>query len=584
MKDPELTSYDNQTLDREILQEERFNEPIAIASAYANDSEKNMNLDVEITGRSSECFFSTNTLLHYFALKCLMNNQSTPSDYDNLIELFRTELSLPETTIDRFKKTYAPDQAIQFYTKEAFIFEPLNKALRSININHLVRFRFVLKDIYDQLGDLMALELNAKARQVYRGQRMHFVEIMDLFNSFKQKAPIIANSFFSTSLERLLAVNFLLAGYDKEQIMTHVPVLFTINIRKQDASSDWPFADISRLSNFHQEAETLFAPGQMFMIEKFQAIHEHDTIIYSIEMRLHNETEFNLNDHYNRVKSQWEEETHDSLIHLAKLLMNWNRYDEAKELYEQVLNQKSDKQTQMVCYQGLAQIATSTNNSDEAMIYQQKVMDLKFGNDHSSSMPDGILVSSEFQQSFSTFFDKCQNATTRSSFNQPLNEVNNYLVSNEWNEVLHQTPQMTLTIAQTLINNQQYQLAISFLEPTLIIIRWTNDVEFDPLDKSKCYETLGYCYHHLGMNEKALEYYTLALDENIHLPPQNHIKILSAVGKVLEEMNQWEEALHKYIKAAEIYQTDLPNADPEDVTHIEKCIEQVTSHLLPSDK
>ncbi|CAF1652371.1 unnamed protein product [Rotaria sp. Silwood1] len=583
MNDPELTS-DKQTLDREILQEERFNEPITIASAYANDSEKNMNLYVEITDRSSECLFSTNTLLHYFTLKCLMNNQSTPSNYDSLIELFRSKFPIPETTIDQFKKTYAPDQAIQFYTKHGFIYQPLNKALRSLNINHLVRFRFVLKDIYDQLGDLMVLELNARTRQVYRGQRMHFSEIMNLFNIFKQKAPIIVNSFFSTSLDRHTAVGFLIAGCDKEQSMTHVPVLFTINIRKQDASSGWPFADISKLSNFHGEAEILFTPGQMFMIENFQAIHEHDTIIYSIEMRLHNETKFNLNDHYNRVISQWEEEIHYSLIHLAKLLMNWNRYGEAKELYEQVLNQKSDKQTQMVCYQGLAQIATSTDNSDEAMIYQQKVMDLKFDNDHSSPIPDGILVSSQFQQSFSTFFDKCQNVVTRSSLNQPLHEVNNYLESNEWNEVLHQTPQMALMIAQTLINNQQYHLAISFLEPTLIIIRSTNDAEFDPLQKSKCHEALGYCYHHLGMNEKALEYYTSALDESIHLPSQHHVRILSDVGKVLEEMNQWEEALQKYIKAAEIYHTELPNADPEYVAHVEKCIEQVTSHLLPLDK
>ncbi|CAF2857798.1 unnamed protein product [Rotaria sp. Silwood2] len=73
------------------------------------------------------------------------------------------------------------------------------------------------------------------------------------------------------------------------------------------------------------------------------------------------------------------------------------------------------------------------------------------------------------------------------------------------------------------------------------------------------------------------------LDENIYLSPQLHIKILSDVGQVLEEMNQWEEALQKYIKAAEIYQTELPNADPEDVAHVEKCIERVTSHLIPPD-
>lgn len=275
-----MASHVEQTLDQEVAQKERFNQPMTIISAHMNESAENMLPPAEINSSSSDCMYSTKTLFCNFVVKFLLESPPMPSDMDNLIDLFRSKLNVPEKDIDRFKTTYQPDRAVQSYTKERFVFQDLNEALRSINISYLLRFRLILKDIFAQLNTLMALELDSQTRNVYRGQRMHFIELCNLFHSFKQRAPICISSFFSTSLERETAVGFLFTMSNEErERMMHVPVLFTIHVRKEDASPDLPFADISKLSTIHQEKEILFTPSQIFIIEKFEIIHDKGTFL-----------------------------------------------------------------------------------------------------------------------------------------------------------------------------------------------------------------------------------------------------------------------------------------------------------------
>lgn len=182
------------------------------------------------------------------------------------------------------------------------------------------------------------------------------------------------------------------------------------------------------------------------------------------------------------------------------------------------------------------------------------------------------------------FSERAQNHLSRISLNQPLNQVNDYLDSNETNEFMQQTPQMLLTTAKILMSNQQYPLAIIFLEVAIMTTRGPHNVQFDPLLKSNCYQAMGDCYRKMKVNEKALENYTLALDANIVLPAIQRCQILYAAGKVLVEMNQWQTALQNYIRAAEIYQTEVPDANADGLAVIEDCIEQVTSHILASNE
>jgi hypothetical protein len=56
--------------------------------------------------------------------------------------------------IDNFAQTYKPDEVITWYTQVSFLYRVLNRALRTENMVVIYKFRFILQDIYFQLGRL----------------------------------------------------------------------------------------------------------------------------------------------------------------------------------------------------------------------------------------------------------------------------------------------------------------------------------------------------------------------------------------------------------------------------------------------
>jgi hypothetical protein len=56
--------------------------------------------------------------------------------------------------INEFERTYKPEEAISWYTRDSFLFRVVNMALRSKNIVIIWKFRFIIQDIYQQLEAL----------------------------------------------------------------------------------------------------------------------------------------------------------------------------------------------------------------------------------------------------------------------------------------------------------------------------------------------------------------------------------------------------------------------------------------------
>ncbi|CAF4009397.1 unnamed protein product [Rotaria sp. Silwood1] len=94
---------------------------------------------------------------------------------------------------------------------------------------------------------------------------------------------------------------------------------------------------------------------------------------------------------------------------------------------------------------------------------------------------------------------------------------------------------------------------------------------------------LGHCYRGLRLNEKAVKNYELALEKGIHVLLDEYIETLIGIGKSWEAMKNFEQALHRYIQVAEIYQGDSTIADPEKVHFIEERIKRITSDLITTD-
>ena len=86
------------------------------------------------------------------------------------------------------------------YTRETFLYRTLNRALREHDINLLLLFQFLIRDIYQQFQQLQSNQFPLSFNRVYRGQLMSEDEIARLMSCEGQLVSM--NPFLSTTHDR----------------------------------------------------------------------------------------------------------------------------------------------------------------------------------------------------------------------------------------------------------------------------------------------------------------------------------------------------------------------------------------------
>ncbi|CAF1097712.1 unnamed protein product [Adineta steineri] len=174
--------------------------------------------------------------------------------------------------IEMFEKNYRENEAIEWYTKNGFIFQLFNKAFRRQDFEVIFKYRFFLLDLFKEIHSLYVQQYQTVQQHltVYRGQMMWKIELMKIKQNVGHLISI--NTFFSTSISPIVAASFCGNGeYESEGI---VSVMFEIEL---DASTpSRPFARIEKSSVIGDEREVLFSMGTVFHVENVDL--ETDTI------------------------------------------------------------------------------------------------------------------------------------------------------------------------------------------------------------------------------------------------------------------------------------------------------------------
>jgi tetratricopeptide (TPR) repeat protein len=273
----------------------------------------------------------------------------------------------------------------------------------------------------------------------------------------------------------------------------------------------------------------------------------------------------------------------DSLLCFAQFLTEYKRFDEAKQLYGQLLSQNADKNKKCACYEGLCSIANKQNDTSEATIMHQKTTETKFGTELPTTNASGILLTKTEHEEFQTNRNQIMNLDSKMSLDWLLDESSADVQSDDYRNSLQQTTQLAYKLATMMMKKGEYMLPIQLFEGTLPMMELQDTAGFDPLLKAKYYMQLGHCYRELKFDTTALENYKLSLEQNIHLPLDEYIETLIGLGAVLEATNDYKDALYRYIEIAEIYQDNSTIGGLEERHHIEECIQRVTSHLISVD-
>jgi tetratricopeptide (TPR) repeat protein len=482
--------------------------------------------------------------------------KATSADLNELMSICRDAYQGNEeqlSLVREFKNEYSSDQAVEWYTRDSFVYRMLNKALRVQNIHLIFLFRFLIRDLKKQLE-----KNQCRSRlTVYRGQFMWNEELESLKRSTGKLISI--NSFLSTSRDRESAYSFLLEPNKLER------VLFEIDADPQ-LDGVKPFADISQLSFYRKELEVLFMLGSIFRIDTISHVR---TGVWTIKLTLCSDRDLALKGIFNHMKS---EDKHGELdlVRLGDVLQRMGKYDEAEKYYSRCLKELSpnDCQNISVCNYALGRIANNKGKYERALEYFHTSLKI----DMKILQPDDPTIANTYNSIANIYQTKGDCKRALESYNKALTIFQRTLGES------HPHVAMCLNnIGSVYQREEEYSEALNYYQNALKIR--TKHLPSNHPDLGASHNNIGTVYRRTGRSDQALEEYKLALEIYESSLPSDHSDIamtLENIGIVYEEKRKWKDALSYYKKAEAIYHQALDSTHP-DVVNIEQSVQRMSS-------
>ena len=209
------------------------------------------------------------------------------------------------------------------------VYRVLNKALRYQNIDNLYQYRFLIRDLSNELTKRKHFQ--DSHFHVYRGQAMSNEEFERLTKNSNQIMRI--NAFLSTSKDKHTALGFAVSSID-ERDESKRAVLFDIEIDTQITDTR-PYADISDTSQHYDEEEVLFMCGIVFQLKN--VVYDDQMNIWIIELKLCSEEDYELQTVYEKLKQRYlSDERNLNLIGLGNILKDVGNDEKAEKYYYQL--------------------------------------------------------------------------------------------------------------------------------------------------------------------------------------------------------------------------------------------------------
>lgn len=212
-------------------------------------------------------------IAHQRTIEAILAGSSEESHMAMIHELRRFYKDDPAALVDicLFEINYHPNAALQWYTRDTFLFRFINEVLRLSDVRLMFKMGRFLCDLYFQLDQQYRAAREGQGPQhrdmFYRGQAVSRED----FDKFRRNIGelITIKTFFSTttSLEAALLFTDAYRDDNNEAIAT----IFCIGVNS-DCQSPRPHANISHFSVYPDEEEVLFAMGSLFRIRSIDRL------------------------------------------------------------------------------------------------------------------------------------------------------------------------------------------------------------------------------------------------------------------------------------------------------------------------
>lgn len=452
------------------------------------------------------------------------------------------------SNVEKFESEYRPSTAIWWYTYPSFLFSMINRALRLIEADTIIRMGFFLCDLHCQIEQLHRAQFNGCRRGplvVYRGQGLPMSEFEKLLNS--NDGLISFNSFLSTSEDREVAVGFAQIALTCPEL---VAIIFRVNIDPSVSST--PFAVIGEVSYFKKkEEEVLFSMHSIFRLGKMNMIDSNNRF-YEVELTLTSDDDPQL-----RILAEYvRQETQGITGHdrLGRLLVKIGRHSQAEAFFKMLLEEASSDEHKAHFYNQLGYIANEQGHYDKAISCYKKSLEIEEKN-LPASLP---VMTTSYNNIGEVYREIGEHSQALACYKKAI----------EMNEKCGRSDGSSLAAVYNnigLLYNAAaaYSEARPFFEKALEIRQKILPSNHPTLAVS--YGNLALLYEHMGDYAKALVMYekTLDIEQKSLLP--NHPSLISSnnnMARMHQMLCNNTKALAFLQRALQICQESLPADHP----------------------
>ncbi|CAF1403633.1 unnamed protein product [Adineta steineri] len=405
--------------------------------------------------------------------------------------------------VNQLQTTYKDNTPIWWYTRNAFLYSMLNQALRSMDVDMIIRMGFFVNDLHHDIKRLHSEQFDGepsgKTFTVYRGQGL---SKEDFSNMTKAKGGLISfNNFLSTGKNRDMSLTLAQQAATNPDL---VGVLFIMSIDPTVATT--PFVSISGVSYFHTEDEVLFSMHSMFSIGDIKPIDENNHL-YQVNLTLNNDNDHDLLTLTDRIRQDTFPGS-NGWYRLGQLLIKMGHFTKAQEVYEELVRQSNDESDKASIYHQLGGIKNNEGEYEEALSYYEKALAI-------------------YQETL------------------PANDITLDNIYNDIGVLYH--------------SMGDYLKGLSFDEKVLEIKQ--QSLPSNHPDLATSYNNMGNAYSKMGDYPKSLSYYEKAFEIRQQSLPPNHPDFgasYSNLGMVYESMGDYSKSLSYYENALEIRLQSLP--------------------------
>lgn len=410
--------------------------------------------------------------------------------------------------INKFEHEYGKYTPIWWYTNECFLHSMLNRALRIMDIDIIIKTGFFVIDLHRQIEKLHKQQYSDPNKfqpfTVYRGQSLSMADFNQMTHT--EGGLISFNSFISSSKKQNIAVLF------ARRALTDPDSMGIVFIMKIDpAIYSTPFALVSDVSFYKaSEQEILFSMHTIFRIGKISQIEPDNNRLWEVELTITNDNDQQLNELTQRLREDIQGA--EGWYCLGQLLLKIGRLDRAKELYNFLLKNPSDKKEKAYIYHQLGWINDKLGNYTEAISFYKK----------------GLAIDEK-----TLHINHPELATTYENIGLVYDQL------------------------------RDYSEALAFHQKALAIYRKT--LPPDHFDLAASLNNIGLVYYKLDEYSKAESSHIEALEIYKKTLPKNHPSLAASfnnIGQVYNKLNDYSKALYFYEKALEIYKKTLPPDHP----------------------